>query len=52
MLSKNRGMIVIVSSVAGKVGGQSMSGYSASKHASLAIWTVYVQKKAVTACKC
>lgn len=28
-----KGMIVTISSVAGKVGGQSMSGYSASKHA-------------------
>jgi len=28
-----KGMIVTVSSVAGKVGGKSMSGYSASKHA-------------------
>ena len=36
MLSLNnnkKGMIVTVSSVAGKVGGKSMSGYSASKHA-------------------
>jgi len=33
MLSAKVGMIVTVSSVAGKVGGQSMSGYSASKHA-------------------
>ena len=31
--SMTNGMIVTVSSVAGKVGGQSMSGYSASKHA-------------------
>ena len=30
---KATGMIVTVSSVAGKVGGKSMSGYSASKHA-------------------
>lgn len=35
MLSKTKpkGMIVTVSSVAGKIGGKSMSGYSASKHA-------------------
>ncbi len=37
MLSKTaegaKGMIVTVASVAGKVGGKSMSGYSASKHA-------------------
>ncbi len=33
MLSAGGGMIVTVSSVAGKVGGKSMSGYSASKHA-------------------
>jgi len=31
--SMTNGMIVTVSSVAGKVGGKSMSGYSASKHA-------------------
>lgn len=31
--NKPKGMIVTVSSVAGKVGGKSMSGYSASKHA-------------------
>lgn len=30
---KTKGMIVTVASVAGKVGGKSMSGYSASKHA-------------------
>ena len=30
---KPKGMVVTVSSVAGKVGGKSMSGYSASKHA-------------------
>ncbi|PCH94634.1 MAG: short chain dehydrogenase [Gammaproteobacteria bacterium] len=30
---KCKGMVVTVSSVAGKVGGKSMSGYSASKHA-------------------
>ncbi|SET00430.1 SDR family oxidoreductase [Thalassotalea agarivorans] len=35
MLENGGGMIVTVSSVAGKVGGQSMSGYSASKHAIL-----------------
>ena len=35
MLAAKKGMIVTVSSVAGKVGGQSMSGYSASKHAIL-----------------
>ena len=33
MLAANKGMIVTIASVAGKVGGQSMSGYSASKHA-------------------
>ncbi|MCJ8319641.1 MAG: SDR family NAD(P)-dependent oxidoreductase [Colwellia sp.] len=33
MLAAKTGMIVTVSSVAGKIGGQSMSGYSASKHA-------------------
>lgn len=32
-LLKSRGMVVNISSVAGKVGGQSMSGYAASKHA-------------------
>lgn len=32
-LLKNCGMVVNIASVAGKVGGQSMSGYSASKHA-------------------
>ncbi len=31
--SMTNGMIVTISSVAGKVGGKSMSGYSASKHA-------------------
>lgn len=33
MLNKQAGMIVTIASVAGKVGGKSMSGYSASKHA-------------------
>jgi dehydrogenase/reductase SDR family protein 7B len=33
MITNGGGMIVNISSVAGKVGGQSMSGYSASKHA-------------------
>ena len=33
MIAANKGMIVTISSVAGKVGGQGMSGYSASKHA-------------------
>lgn len=33
MIRVGKGMIVTVSSVAGKVGGKSMSGYSASKHA-------------------
>jgi len=33
LLAQGKGMVVTVSSVAGKVGGQSMSGYSASKHA-------------------
>ncbi len=33
MLENKKGMVVSVSSVAGKVGGKSMSGYSASKHA-------------------
>lgn len=32
-LLENKGMVVTVSSVAGKVGGQSMSGYAGSKHA-------------------
>jgi short-subunit dehydrogenase len=32
-LLQSRGMVVNISSVAGKVGGQSMSGYAASKHA-------------------
>jgi short-subunit dehydrogenase len=32
-LIKSKGMVVNISSVAGKVGGQSMSGYAASKHA-------------------
>ena len=32
-LIKNSGMVVNIISVAGKVGGQSMSGYAASKHA-------------------
>jgi short-subunit dehydrogenase len=32
-LLQNQGMVVNISSVAGKVGGQSMSGYAASKHA-------------------
>lgn len=31
--NESKGMIVTVASVAGKVGGKSMSGYSASKHA-------------------
>ncbi len=35
MIAAGQGMIVTVSSVAGKVGGKSMSGYSASKHAVL-----------------
>ncbi len=30
---QNKGMVVTVASVAGKVGGQSMAGYAASKHA-------------------
>jgi short-subunit dehydrogenase len=33
MLKAGTGMIVTVASVAGKIGGKSMSGYSASKHA-------------------
>lgn len=33
--SMTNGMIVTVASVAGKVGGKSMSGYSASKHAKI-----------------
>jgi short-subunit dehydrogenase len=33
MIEAKKGMIVTIASVAGKVGGQSMSGYSASKHA-------------------
>ena len=32
-LLKSQGMVVNIASVAGKVGGQSMSGYAASKHA-------------------
>ncbi len=33
MIAAKQGMIVTVASVAGKVGGKGMSGYSASKHA-------------------
>lgn len=33
MIANKNGMVVTIASVAGKVGGQSMSGYSASKHA-------------------